>query len=108
MRLEMNKFYNFLGIIKRSGNLIEGYSKCNEQRNRQRLYLFIISPDASESTQKKFVKHCESNDIPYINDLSKTELGDALGRPEVMILGVVDSNMAKKLLTIYQEEKSMN
>lgn len=104
----MNKFNSFLGIVKRSGSLIEGYSKCNEQRNKIKLYLFIISKDASESTQKKFIKHCESNNIRYINDFSKNDLGDALGRLEVMILAVSDSNMANKLYKIYQEEKSMS
>ena len=42
----MNKFYNFLGLAKRAGNLLEGYSKCDEQRNKKRIYLFIISNDA--------------------------------------------------------------
>lgn len=104
----MNKFYNFLGLCKRSGNLLEGYSKCNDERNRREIYLFIISNEASESTKKKFIKHCENKNISYIKDFSKEKLGDAIGREEVMILGVLDSNMAKKLLSIYQEEKSMN
>ena len=51
----MNKFFNFLGLIKRSGNLIEGYSKCNEERNKREIYLFILSPDASENSRKKFI-----------------------------------------------------
>ncbi|MDU1855943.1 MAG: 50S ribosomal protein L7ae-like protein, partial [Clostridium baratii] len=53
----MNKFFNFLGLAKRSGNLIEGYSKCNELRNKKKMYLFVISNDASESTKNKFIKH---------------------------------------------------
>ena len=54
----MNKFFNFLGLAKRSGNLIEGYSKCDEQRNRRNFYLVILSIDASDSTKKKFKNHC--------------------------------------------------
>lgn len=105
----MSKFFNFLGLTKRSGNLLEGYSKCNEQRNIKNIFLFIISNDASESTKKKFIKHCEIKAIPYINDFSKEELGDAIGRLEVMIIGVLDNNMAKKLISIYEsEEKSMS
>ena len=70
----MNKFFNFLGLIKRSGNLIEGYSKCNEERNKREIYLFILSPDASENSRKKFINHCLENKIPYIEDFSKEEL----------------------------------
>lgn len=104
----MNRFYNFLGMVKRSGNLIEGYSKCNEQRNKKKIYLFIISQDASEKTRKKFKKHCESNDIKYIEDFSKEDLGDAIGRLEVKILGIFDENMANKLFSIYQEARIMS
>lgn len=102
----MNKFFNFLGLVKRSGNLLEGYSKCNENRNKKPMYMFIISVDASEATKKKFTKHCEGKKIPYIIDFSKEELGEAVGRPEVMILGILDINMANKLGDIYKEEKS--
>lgn len=102
----MNKLFSFLGLIKRSGNLIEGYSKCDEQRNRREIFLFIISNDASESSRKKFINHCNLRKVSYIEDFSKEELGVAIGRPEVKILAVQDENMAKKLLSLYEEEKA--
>jgi ribosomal protein L7Ae-like RNA K-turn-binding protein len=104
----MNKFFNFLGLAKRSRNILEGYSKCNEERNRRRLYLFIISKDASDSSKRKFVNHCKTKNIPYIENFSKEELGEAIGRPEIKIIALTDENMAKKLLALYEEEKYMN
>ena len=101
----MNKFYNFLGLAKRSGNLLEGYSKCDEQRNRKRIYLFIISNDASSSTKKKFINHCDLKKINVIEDFSKEELGSAIGREEVKVLAVLDKNMADKLMNLYKEKK---
>ncbi|MGL4849084.1 MAG: ribosomal L7Ae/L30e/S12e/Gadd45 family protein [Clostridium sp.] len=103
----MNKFFNFLGLVKRSGNLIEGYSKCDEQRNRARLKLFIISKDASESSKKKFLKHCEEKKIPYIEDFNKEELGASIGKEEIKILAIKDKNMANKLLSLYKEDPKM-
>lgn len=103
----MNKFFNFLGLVKRSGNLIEGYSKCDENRNRVRLKLFIISKDASESSRKKFLKHCEEKNVPYIEDFSKEELGASIGKEEIKILAIKDKNMANKLLSLYKEEANM-
>lgn len=100
----MNKFFNFLGLVKRSGNLIEGYSKCDEQRNRTKIKLFIISTDASESSKKKFLKHCEEKNIPYIEDFKKEELGTSIGKEEIKILAVKDKNMADKLLSLYKED----
>lgn len=100
----MNKFFNFLGLAKRSGNLIEGYSKCDEQRNRINFYLMIISVDASNSTQKKFRNHCATNNIPLIENFTKEELGNPIGREEVKVLAITDKNMAEKLFSLYQNE----
>ena len=101
----MNKFENFLGLTKRSGNLVEGYSRCNEQRNKINFYLFIISNDASDSTKKKFKKHCIAKEILVIEDFSKEELGDPIGREEIKVLAVKDKKMAERLFALYQEEK---
>ena len=104
----MNKFFNFLGLVKRSGNLIEGYSKCDEQRNRRNFYLVILSNDASDSTRRKFRNHCAEKEIPLIEDFSKEELGIAIGRAEIKILALKDKNMAEKLLSLYKTEKVTN
>lgn len=104
----MNKFFNFLGLIKRSGNLIEGYSKCDEQRNRIDFHLMIISVDASNSTQKKFKNHCIVKQIPLIEKFSKEELGNPIGREEVKVLAITDKNMAKKLIFLYENEIEIN
>ena len=104
----MDKFFNFLGLTKRSGNLIEGYSKCDEQRNRQRFYLVIIAEDASNSTRKKFKNHCTEKDIYLIEDFSKEELGSSIGREEIKILAVTDKNMAEKLVSLYNNHKDTN
>ncbi|MCI9070128.1 ribosomal L7Ae/L30e/S12e/Gadd45 family protein [Clostridium sp.] len=104
----MNKFFNFLGLAKRSGNLIEGYSKCDEQRNRRNFFLVILSNDASNSTKKKFRNHCAEKKIPLIEDFSKEELGNPIGREELKVLAVVDKNMAEKLISLYQNEDMKN
>ena len=39
----MDKFFNFLGLAKRAGNIVEGYSRCDEQRNKKDFFLIIIS-----------------------------------------------------------------
>ena len=104
----MDKFFNFLGIAKKSGSLVEGYSKCDDLRNKNNFYLFIMSKDLSESSKKKFIKHCTEKNIPYIVEFSKFELGNSIGRDEIMILGILDKNIAEKLSMLYEEEKYMS
>ena len=102
----MDKFFNFLGLAKRAGNIVEGYSRCDEQRNKKDL--IIISDDASNSTRKKFKNHCTAKNIELIEDFSKEELGFAIGREEVKILAITDKNMAEKLMFLYRENSATN
>ncbi len=104
----MDKFFNFLGLAKRSGNVIEGYSKCDEERNRRSIYLFIISKDASNSTKKKFKNHCLLKNIRFIENFSKEEIGLSIGREKVKILAITDENMANKLYTLYETQSIKN
>ena len=100
----MDKFFNFLGLAKRAGNIVEGYSRCDEQRNKKDFFLIIISNDASNSTRKKFKNHCIAKNIELIEDFSKEEFG----REEVKILAITDKNMAEKLMFLYRENSATN
>lgn len=98
-----NKFYQFLGLIKRSGNLIEGYNKCEETIKRQNVYLLLLSKECAHNTKKKFIKYCDDKSIKIIDDIPKEELGKALGRNEINVLCVKDRNMSDRLLNLWNE-----
>lgn len=95
-----NKFFNFLGLTKRAGKLVEGYNKCEEYIKRKKPFLFIISEEVSENTKDKFRRYCEENNIPKMENVSKHDLGAALGREEINVLCVIDRSMALKLLSL--------
>lgn len=100
-----NKFFSFLGLAKRAGKVLEGYNKCQDALGKKPLYLFIISTDISERTNKLFMDYCVKNNIKYIKDFTKEELGNSLGRSEINIIGINDKNIADKLLVNYNEIK---
>lgn len=101
----MNKFLSFLGLVKRSGNLVEGYNKCEEIIKKEKpVYLFIFSREVSDRTKKKFLKYCDEKQIGYIDTFSKEELGNILGRPELNVIAILDNNMAKKLTDNYEAQ----
>lgn len=103
-----NKFIQFLGLAKKSGNLIEGYNKCEELVKRRGLYLLILSTDCSTNTKEKFVRYCMNYNIPFIESFSKEELGTPIGRAEIRILGVVDRKISNKLLSLWNEQNNTN
>ena len=103
-----NKFLQFLSLTKKSGNLIEGYNKCEELIKRSGLCLLILSIDCSTNTKEKFIRYCMNYNIPFIESFSKQELGAPIGRAEISILGVVDKKLSDKLKSLWNEQSNTN
>lgn len=102
-----NRFLQFLGLIKRSGSLVEGYNKCEEVIKNKRLYLILLSSDCSESTKRKFIQYCSKYNILYIESFKKEDLGMSIGRREISILGITDKNMSTKLITLWNDQNKI-
>ncbi|MPM47931.1 hypothetical protein SDC9_94652 [bioreactor metagenome] len=98
-----NRFFQFLGLTKKSGNLVEGYNKCEENIKKHGVYLTILSLECAENTKNKFRKYCSDRSIPIIENVSKDDLGHCLGRPEINVLCVKDKNMSERLLQLWNE-----
>lgn len=102
--MQSNKFLQFLGIAKKSGNVLEGYNRCEDAIKRhKKISLFIFSNEISINSKKLFIRYCEKTSTPYIEGYSKYDLGSALGRSEINILGIIDENLSKKLLECHKE-----
>jgi ribosomal protein L7Ae-like RNA K-turn-binding protein len=101
-----DKFLQFLGLIKRSGKVVEGYNKCEEIIKKSKVYLIIISLEASENTKDKFRGFSSRLNIPYIEKYISEALGSSIGRPEINVLCVIDEHMAKKLIELNETPKN--
>lgn len=99
----MNKFYNFVGISKKAGYTVEGYNKCEEFIKKRKVFLIILSKEASENTKNKFNNYSLKYKIPVISDIPKEELGGHLGLAEINVVGISDQRMAKQLIKLWEE-----
>lgn len=102
-----DKFLQFLGLTKRAGKILQGYNKCEDAIKRNKVYLIVLSCDASENTIDKFLKYGEKYKVPVLQGYDKEELGSALGMEEIKILGVIDSKMSERLTCIYEDIKKI-
>jgi ribosomal protein L7Ae-like RNA K-turn-binding protein len=102
-----NGFLQFLGLTKRSGKILEGYNKCEDSINIGKIKLLIISKDCSQNTKEKFIGYSKNNNIDLIECYNGEMLGKALGREEVNIIGILDSNMSKKLIKLWEQDKTI-
>lgn len=102
-----NKFLNFLGIAKKSRNLVEGYNACEEEIKRNKISLCILSKECAENTVNKFQKYCSDRNIPVIDGLDSDELGSAIGREKINVLAVKDDKISKNLIKLWKENYEM-
>lgn len=98
-----NKFFQFLGLTKKAGKLIEGYNQCEDALSHGRGTLIILSEESSTNTKDKFKRFSVKNNIPLIEGVSNEVLGKCLGRAEINVLCVSDKRMSGKLLSLWNE-----
>ena len=98
-----NKFFQFLGLTKKAGKLIEGYNQCEDALSHGRGTLIIMSEESSTNTKEKFQRLSVKNNIPVIEGVPNEVLGKCLGRAEINVLCVNDKRMSDKLLSLWNE-----
>lgn len=99
-----NKFLQFLGIVKKSGNLTEGYNKCEEIVKIGKAKLIILSDDVSDNTRNKFENYSIRYEVPIIkNGFLSEDLGKILGREKVKVVCVIDYKMSCKLISMLNQ-----
>ena len=98
-----NKFFQFLGLTKKAGKLIEGYNQCEEALEHRRGTLIILSEESSTNTKDKFKRLAAKNNVPLLEGASSEVLGQCLGREEINVLCVNDKKMSDKLLSLWNE-----
>ncbi|OQY08613.1 MAG: 50S ribosomal protein L7ae [Marinitoga sp. 4572_148] len=97
--MKEQKIVNLLGFASRMRKIIFGKDNIREYiRNPKRRNKFvIIASDVGQSIREDTIKRCQSHDVPYVvlKNFTKEQLGRALGKEEISVVGVLDENIVK-------------
>ena len=88
-------------LSARARNVAFGADGVKEEIMKKKAKLVIVSYEASERTKDKFIKLCETYNIPLIIDGNIEELSRAIGKVNKATLAIKDENMAKQIKKIY-------
>ncbi|MCF0116793.1 MAG: ribosomal L7Ae/L30e/S12e/Gadd45 family protein [Bacilli bacterium] len=91
-----NKILGLLGLARRGGAIIIGDSILPLFGRVKSLFI-IIAKDCSENTKKKWHDKCSYYNIPCIEYETKSNIGHSLGKQEVSVIGITNTNMIKKI-----------
>lgn len=97
----INKFFQFLGLAKRAGKILEGYNKCEDGIKHGKVFLVLLSSSVSKNTLDKFRNYSIKFGIPVIDEIKEEEMSMAIGASTVKVLGISDKNMSNRLISIW-------
>ncbi len=92
----MNRIYQTLGIASRARKLVSGESLMKSIRNKK-VYLVLVSDDASLRTKKMYQDKCTYYHIPMMIFGQRQALNEAIGKTNVVAVGLDDEGFAKKV-----------
>jgi ribosomal protein L7Ae-like RNA K-turn-binding protein len=91
------RFLSLLGMAQAAGKLVSGDRAVYDALARGRVRLLVIAGDAAARTGKRFMAQAASKNIPYLITESKAALGQAIGKPDRAVIGVLDAQFARSL-----------
>ncbi len=95
----MNNALNFIGLIKKSGNLLIGYNNCEKAiKSNVKVFLVILAEDVSNNTYEFFERLSCNKNFKLIQCFDKKSLGKILGREETGVIGIKDKNLSNSIL----------
>ncbi|HHY77287.1 MAG TPA: 50S ribosomal protein L7ae [Clostridiales bacterium] len=100
-----NKILTMIGFAYKSGKVISGQDPIKLALRKRKIKLLIIAEDASNNTKDKFTNSARYYNVPYFVCLTKEELSMSLGRKIRSVIGIIDENFAKVLISLLENNQ---
>lgn len=91
------KILRLLGLGFRSGQVVIGVDQIRAGLRTDRFVCIVVAADASPRAQDKVVRLAAGRGVPRIEGPAAETIGSRLGRPAVMVVGVLDRALARGL-----------
>lgn len=91
----MNSLLGLLGLGLRGGNLVVGADGVRTALQGGKCLLVVLASDASPRARDKVVRLAQARGVELVTGPPAQAMGDQLGRPPVMAVGVRDAALAR-------------
>lgn len=91
----MQRILELLGLALRARKLAWGARAAKASLRKGKVYLVIMTEDASPRLKRKFRLLCQKAGVPLAIWGKKEEIGLALGKPPCTVVGVEDVGFAE-------------
>ncbi len=97
-----------VGLAFRAGKTLAGTAACEKGLKHRNIRLLLLQDGLSSSSRKRFLELCENTGVKVITIGNGNTLGDAIGRPEIMVLGITDRGFADAICNNYDGGSGLN
>ena len=84
----------YIGLAFRAGRALAGTAACEKGVKKNEVRLLLMQSQLSEGTKGKFLRLCEERGIKVCVLEEPGSIGRAIGRQEIMLVGVTDQRLA--------------
>jgi ribosomal protein L7Ae-like RNA K-turn-binding protein len=88
---------NYIGLAHRAGKTLAGTAACESGIRRGAVKVLLIQEGLSPSSIDKFKHLCDKNKVDVLVVNGYDRLGLAIGREEIMVIGITDSGFTEKI-----------
>ena len=94
------KLCGIIGLATRAGKVIFGTQAVIGAIEKRKTKLIIIANDASDRTKLNFQNICKQKNIPIFEILATEVLSKTIGKPNKVVIGIIDENFSKEISKI--------
>lgn len=98
--MDSHKWISLVGLANRAGKIISGEELSVKEIRNGKAKLVLLSADASANTAKKITDKCRSYKVPIRIVENREVLGHAIGKDARVVISILDTGFAKKLLSL--------
>ena len=83
----------YLRLAYKAGRALAGTAACEKGIKKREVRLLLMQRGLSEGTVEHFTRMCQKCNVE-IRTVEEDQIGNAIGRPEIMLVGIVDQRLA--------------
>jgi ribosomal protein L7Ae-like RNA K-turn-binding protein len=92
---------DMVGLAYRAGRALAGSAACEKGLKQRKVCLLLMHQALAAGTRKEFAGLCERFGADMITVPLADDLGRAIGKPGVMLVGITDAGFAKAIQNNY-------
>ncbi len=92
---------SYVGLAHKAGKTLVGTAACESGLKRGSVRLLLLQEGMSPSSIRKFEYLCGKENVDVLTVSMYDKLGLAIGKPEIMVLGITDFGFADAIKNIF-------